>query len=74
MAELSQAKRTFINRMAAYVLRGLSFKDAARAVLADDQRIMVTMDQNKILRNKIAYRIASSVWHTVCAADRRKLR
>lgn len=36
---LTPAEKTFIERMASHAARGLSFEDAARAVIADDQRI-----------------------------------
>lgn len=38
-AELTADERVFIERMAPHIERGLSFEDAARAVLADDERL-----------------------------------
>lgn len=36
---MTPAEKTFLNRMVPHMMAGLSFEDAGRAVLADDERI-----------------------------------
>ncbi len=40
---LTPAERVFIERMAHHVADGLSFEDAARAVIADDERLFAAL-------------------------------
>jgi hypothetical protein len=42
-ASLTPSEAVFVARMAHHVARGLSFDDAARAVIADDQRIFAAL-------------------------------
>lgn len=37
---MTKAEQIFVSRMLPHVMAGLSFEEAAKAVLADDQRIM----------------------------------
>lgn len=41
--ELTAGAKVFVARMAHHVAAGLSFDDAARAVIADDQRILAAL-------------------------------
>lgn len=43
LPELTPAEKTFVDRMAHHVAKGLSFDDAARAVIEDDQRIFAAL-------------------------------
>jgi hypothetical protein len=44
---MTQAEKTFLNRMVPHMMAGLSFEEAGRAVLADDERIwLATMAQD----------------------------
>ena len=66
---LTLPEKAFISRMAIHAAAGMSFDDAARAVLADDQRIMATLDANRAVRQEVTTRMASTVWNRVRAAD-----
>lgn len=43
LPELTPAEKAFVDRMAHHVAKGLSFDDAARAVIEDDQRIFAAL-------------------------------
>jgi hypothetical protein len=58
---MTPAEKTFVNRMIPHVLAGKSFEDAARAVLADDERIWLAStakdDMGEFIRRELAAQI-----------------
>ena len=62
MSQQQQDDVIFLKRMAPHLAKGLSFEDAGRAVLADDQRILATLRANPALFDEIAERMARKVW------------
>ena len=47
---MTQAELTFVHRMAPHVAAGLTLEDAARAVLADDARLLTALLEDRPTR------------------------
>jgi hypothetical protein len=58
---MTPAEKAFVNRMIPHVLAGKSLEDAARAVLADDERIWLAStakdDIGEFIRRELAAQI-----------------
>lgn len=65
----TQEYRDFIEIMAVYVARGLSFENAASTMLADQQRIVDMKRTDPAARQAVVDAMAGKIWHTVRTKD-----
>lgn len=60
---MTTAEKAFVSRMIPHILAGKSFDEAARAVLADDERTWLTStakdDIGKFIRTELAAQVYS---------------
>lgn len=63
--ELSPAELIFVQRMAPHVMAGLSFGEAAKAVLADDERLWLSAgvadDVGQAIRDELCADVHSRI-------------
>lgn len=62
---MTEAEKTFFNRMVSHIMAGKSFAEAGRAVLEDDERIwLATMERSETggaIRAEIAEQVYQSI-------------
>ena len=59
---MNEAEKTFLSRMAFHMEKGLSFDEAARAVIGDDRRLHAKVTARTDEGAKIREAFAASIW------------
>lgn len=65
---LTKAEETFLNRMVPHIMAGKSMEDAARAVLADDERLWLVATADDEIGQEIRSQMCEAVYGTINAA------
>lgn len=65
---MTEAEKTFFNRMAFYIAQGMDFEAAGRAVLAADQKITAFVFDSKD-GAKVQKALAAKVYHSIRECD-----